>query len=296
MKLIVLSGGTGTPKLLVGLKEVLDPSDLTVVANTADDIWISGNLVSPDLDSIIYTLAGMIDQSKWWGIKGDTFYTSKFLKSLGHEEVLALGDLDRSVHIFRSDLIRTGSSLSQTAEKICQALNVKQKVVPMTDDIVSTIITTQIGEIHLQNYWVGHGGKPQVRAIRFQGIEEAKPSQGFLDALSGDEPVIIGPSNPVTSIRPILALKRVRDLMSKKKVIAISPLIKNRPVSGPASKFMQVMGVPVTDQGVADLLGCVDLMVVGPESDYSGPCVKLNTFMKRKEDSLRLANEILGLI
>ncbi len=295
--MIVLSGGTGTPKLLVGLKEVLDPLDLTVVANTADDLWISGNLVSPDLDTVIYTLAGLVDRSRWWGIENDSFRTSEFLKSLGHEEVLTLGDRDRAVHIFRSDLMRAGAGLSTATEELCRSLGVRERVVPMTDDPVSTIISTSLGEMDLQTYWVKNKGRLPVEAIRFQGIEDARPSPVFLDALSGDDPVLIGPSNPVTSIGPILALEGVREMMNKKdRVIAVSPLVGDRPVSGPAAEFMRAWGYPVTDQGVADLLGCVDLMVVGPKSRYKGSCVRMNTTMNCEDDSVRLAREIVELI
>lgn len=283
---------------MVGLKKILDPTDLTVVANTADDLWISGNLVSPDLDTVVYTMAGLIDRSKWWGIKGDSFSTHNFLNGLGRQEALALGDLDRAVHIFRSDLLREGLTLSMATERLCQALKIEERVLPMTDEPVSTMISTPEGEMHLQEYWVGRGGRPEAMSIRFQGIEDAKTCPNFLKALDEGELVLIGPSNPVTSVSPILALKGVRDVMRKRKsqVVAISPLVGGKPVSGPAAKFMQAWGFPVTDQGVADILGCVDMMVVSPESNYEGPSVRLDTVMKDEEDSLRLAKEIVEIM
>jgi LPPG:FO 2-phospho-L-lactate transferase len=299
---------------LVGLKKVLPPSELTVVANTADDLWISGNLVSPDLDTVIYTLAGMIDRRKWWGIENDSFNTHNFLKGLGHQEVLAIGDLDRAIHIFRSDLLRDGLTMSMATERLCHVLKIAGKVIPMTDDPVSTMISTPEGEMHLQEYWVGRGGRPDVTGIRFRGIENALPSLGFLAILDKGEPVLIGPSNPVSSIGPILALRGVRDLLKngkrkserdrerkgererKSRVVAISPLVGGKPVSGPAAKFMRAWGFPVTDQGVADLLGCVDLMVVSPESDYEGPSVRLDTVMKDEADSLWVAKEIAKIV
>ncbi len=307
---------------MVGLKKVLQPSDLTVVVNTADDLWISGNLVSPDLDAVLYTLAGMIDRKKWWGIEDDSFKTHDFLKSMGHRELLALGDLDRGVHIFRSDLLREGLSLSQATERLCRSLKVEEKVVPMTDDPVSTMISTLEGEMHLQEFWVGRGGRPEVKAVQFRGIEDALPSLEFLAALERaaevGEPVLIGPSNPVSSIGPILALRGVRDqlrMMGRKRkgegeserererkgrvrsrVVAISPLVGGKPLSGPAAAFMRAWRYPVTDQGVADILGCVDLMVVSPGSDYLGPSVRLDTVMKDERDSLRLAREIVDIL
>jgi len=294
----------------VGLKKVLPPSDLTVVANTADDFWISGNLVSPDLDTVVYTLAGMIDRSKWWGIENDSFSTHNFLNGLGHQEVLALGDLDRAIHIFRSELLRGGLTMSMATERVCHALNVEERVLPMTDDPVSTMISTPEGEMHLQEFWVGRGGRPEATAVRFRGIEDALPSLGFLEALEKaeveGEPVLIGPSNPVSSIEPILALRGVRDQLKKmsrkgkkerkSRIVAISPLVGGKPLSGPAAAFMRAWGYPVTDRGVADLLGCVDLMVVSPESDYQGPSVRLDTVMKDEDDSLRVAKEIVKIV
>lgn len=319
IKLIVLSGGTGTPKLLAGLRKVLPASELTVIANTADDLWVSGNLVSPDLDTVLYTLAGMIDQKRWWGIENDSFKTHEFLKGLGHQELLALGDLDRAIHIFRSDLLRQGLTLSQATDKLSKALKVTEHVIPMTDDQVSTMISTPEGEMHLQEFWVGRRGQPDVTGVRFQGIEDALPSLEFLKALERaektGEPILIGPSNPVSSIGPILALRSVRELLKKmmsgkgkkeregkgervrrRRIVAISPLVGGEPLSGPAAKFMRAWGFPVTDQGVADLLGCVDLMVVSPESDYQGPSVRLDTVMKDESDSLRLAEEIVKIV
>lgn len=275
-----------------------------MVANTADDLWISGNLVSPDLDTVVYTLAGMIDQKRWWGIENDSFSTHNFLNGLGHQEVLALGDIDRAVHIFRSELLREGLTMSMATERLCQALKIGVRVIPMTDDPVSTMISTPEAEMHLQEYWVGRAGRPEATGIRFRGIEDALPSLDFLKALEKagveGEPVLIGPSNPVSSIGPILALRGVRDALRKRRrngrVVAISPLVGGKPVSGPAAKFMRAWGFPVTDQGVADLLGCVDLMIVSPESDYEGPSVRLDTVMKDEADSLRVAKEIVKIV
>lgn len=288
-----------------------------MVANTADDLWVSGNLVSPDLDTVLYTLAGMIDRSKWWGIEDDSFETHDFLSRLGFRELLAIGDIDRAVHIFRSELLREGLTLSMATERLCKVLKIEEKVLPMTDDPVSTMVSTPEGEMHLQEFWVGRGGRPEVKAVRFRGMEDAHPALEFLAALEkakeDGEPVLIGPSNPVSSIGPILALRGIRNLLNegkrkrsgegkgekgKKKirVVAISPLVGGKPLSGPAAKFMRAWGYPVSDQGVADLLGCVDLLVVSPESDYQGHSVRLDTVMRDEEDSLRLAEEIVKIL
>jgi LPPG:FO 2-phospho-L-lactate transferase len=294
--MLVLSGGTGTPKLLLGLKELLPPSDLSVVVNTAEDLWISGNFVSPDVDTVLYTLADMIDSRRWWGIRGDKTLTHDFLLALGQQEILTLGDKDRAVHIFRSELLRRGYSLSMATQALADALGIHQRVVPMSDDPVATTISTPQGEMHFQEFWVERKGKPDVLSLRFRGIEDARPGSGFLELLEREDIVLIGPSNPVTSIGPILALKGVRDLLAKKKVIAVSPFVGDLPVSGPAAKFMKASGLAASDEGVAVLLGAVDLFIVDKKSSYPGRCVRLDTLMKTKKDSLRLAKSLTELI
>lgn len=294
--MIVLSGGTGTPKLLMGLKELMDPDDLSVVVNTAEDLWISGNLVSPDVDTVLYTLADIVDEVRWWGIRRDSFHTTGFLRTLGHPELLSLGDNDRAVHIFRSELIRQGIGLCSATEALARAMGIKARVVPMTDDPVSTMITTPDGEMHFQDFWVGLGGAPEVVSLRFKGLDQATPSPGFLEMLEKEDLVLIGPSNPVTSIGPILAVLGVRERIKGKKIVAISPFVGNKPVSGPAAKFMNAVGVSANDEGVAALLGYPDVFVVDKISSYNGECVRLETLMKDKADSKRLAKSILELL
>jgi LPPG:FO 2-phospho-L-lactate transferase len=294
--MIVFSGGTGTPKLLLGLKELLSPSELSVVVNTAEDLWISGNFVSPDVDCVLYALAGIVDQKRWWGIADDTFHASDFLHDLGMPEMLAVGDRDRAVHIFRSELIRGGEHLSQATDDLAKALGVAQKVFPMTDDAVSTIISTPEGDMHFQEFWVGRKGAPEVLAIRLEGIEKAKPAEAFIERLSREDTILIGPSNPVTSIGPILALPGVREALENKKVIAVSPLVGDRPVSGPAAEFMKATGISTNDEGVVSFLGKVDTFIVDLMSSYNGRCKRLDTLMRNREDCTRLAGEILELI
>jgi len=294
--MLVLSGGTGTPKLLLGLKELLPRKELNVVANTAEDIWISGNLVSPDLDTVLYTLAGVADQEKWWGLADDTFHTHSFLEKLGKKELLQLGDKDRALHIYRSELLRGGASLSRATEKLALALGIAQRVVPMSDDSISTLVSTPQGEMHFQEFWVGHKGRMEILSVRYRGIEDARPSEGFLELLEREETVLLGPSNPVTSLGPILALRGVRERLLQKKVVAVSPLVGDKPVSGPAAQLMRAVGVPVSDEGVAALLGKVDLFVVDSHSSYREECLRLDTLMRCKDDSLRLAGSIIELI
>jgi len=294
--MLVLSGGTGTPKLLLGLKELLEPADLSVVVNTAEDLWISGNYISPDIDSVLYTLADMIDEKRWWGIRGDSTRTHDFLTMLGMDEKMQVGDSDRAVHIFRSNLLRKGVKLSLATEALCQALGVEQRIIPMTDDIVSTVISTPQGVMHFQDFWVSLGGRPEVSSVMFAGLDSAIPCPSFLDLLEKEDTVLIGPSNPVTSIGPILALPGVRDRLKKKNVVAVSPLIGNVPVSGPAAKFMSACRVPPDDEGVRKLLGKVDLFVVDRRSSYRGECRRMSTLMRTRRESRKVAENLLALI
>ena len=294
--MLVLSGGTGTPKLLMGLKELVPPEQLSIVVNTAEDLWLSGNYISPDLDSVLYTLADMIDEKRWWGIKGDRTWTHDFLISLGLQEKLVIGERDRAVHIFRSDLLRRGASLSQATGALAEALGIAQKVVPMSDDPVSTILSTSEGQMHFQDFWVALKGKPAVSGISFIGMDRARPSPAFLERLDREETVLIGPSNPVTSIGPILALPGIRERLAKKRVVAVSPLLADRPASGPAAKFMAALGAPVGDEGVRLLLGKVDLFIVDKKSSYPGECRRMSTRMKTRRESRKVAQELLAII
>ena len=294
--MLVLSGGTGTPKLLMGLKELVPPEQLSIVVNTAEDLWLSGNYISPDLDSVLYTLADMIDEKRWWGIKGDRTWTHDFLISLGLQEKLVIGERDRAVHIFRSDLLRRGASLSQATGALAEALGIAQKVVPMSDDPVSTILSTSEGQMHFQDFWVALKGKPAVSGISFIGMDRARPSPAFLERLDSEETVLIGPSNPVTSIGPILALPGIRERLAKKRVVAVSPLLADRPASGPAAKFMAALGAPAGDEGVRLLLGKVDLFIVDKKSSYQGECRRMSTRMKTRRESRKVAEELLAIM
>jgi LPPG:FO 2-phospho-L-lactate transferase len=253
-KMIILSGGTGTPKLLVGLKHVFKEEELKIIVNTAEDVWISGNLVCPDIDSVIYALAGVIDKDKWWGIGDDSFYTHIVLSRLDYEEPMMIGDKDRATHIIRSELLRRGKSLTEATSLLARKFGIAAKILPMTDEpaSVSTKIITPEGELHFQDFWVSKKGEPEVSDVFFDGIEKVKPSEEVMNVLESksEEIVLIGPSNPITSIGPILSLRGIRQLLKHKKVVAISPIVGNKPISGPAGKFMRAKGFEVSPYGV----------------------------------------------
>ncbi|MDP2844592.1 MAG: 2-phospho-L-lactate transferase, partial [Candidatus Methanoperedens sp.] len=222
--MIVLSGGTGTPKLIRGLRRLMRDEEITVIVNTAEDIFISRNLVSPDLDTVLYLFSGILDDAKWWGVKGDTFHTYNALKKIGINERLMIGDADRATHIFRSELMRKGASLTEATQKLSSALGIKAAILPMCDEKVDTLINTPQGYMHFQDFWVGKRGEPEVLYVKLTGIGKAKPTKEVVEALEYEENVVIGPSNPITSIGPILALKGMRKILAKKKVIAVSPI------------------------------------------------------------------------
>lgn len=215
--MIVLSGGTGTPKLLQGLRNIVPDEDITVIVNTAEDIMVSGNLVSPDVDTVLYLFSGMLDVSKWWGIKNDTFHTNNALRKIGINEKLMLGDIDRATCIFRQESMRNGASLTDATISLTYKSGIKAKILPMCDEKVDTMIKTPDGILHFQDFWVGARGAPAVLGVDISGIGYAKPTREVMDALENEDNVIIGPSNPITSIGPILALKGIKEILSEKK-------------------------------------------------------------------------------
>lgn len=311
--LCVLSGGTGTPKLLQGLKDVFE---LSIIVNTADDVWISGNKVCPDIDSVIYALSGVIDEEKWWGVKGDTFNTHQKLKGLGFYEKLMIGDLDRATHIIRSEYLREGYSLTEATEKLCKSFGVGQKVLPMCNEDVSSVIRTPDGTMHFQDFWITNRGEVDVLDVKYHGIENAKMTKDVEGAIRKSKAVLIGPSNPITSIFPILHMKGVKKLLKRKNVIAISPIVGKKPFSGPADKLMRAKGYEVSPIGVAECYKeFLDIMVV----DEADKCLKEGgtherdigeiedllkeisivsapTFMRHKEDAVKLSKLVESLI
>jgi LPPG:FO 2-phospho-L-lactate transferase len=299
--MILLSGGTGTPKLIQGLRKLIPDEEITIIVNTAEDIMVSCNLVSPDVDTILYLFSGTLDTSKWWGIRNDTFHTNNALKKMGVIEKLIMGDADRASCIFREELMRKGASLTEATLLLSGALGIKAKILPMCNEKVDTMIQTPDGVMHFQDFWVGARGTPDVQDIDITGIHEAQPTKEVMDALKHEENVIIGPSNPITSIGPILALKGIKEILKTRKVIAVSPIIGDSPVSGPAGKLMSARGYPVSSKGVARFYGDIlDVMVIDDKdtmnaSDFDIRTVRYDTIMTSVEKSEFLAKNILKL-
>lgn len=297
--LCVLSGGTGTCKLLQGLKGF---EEFTVIINTAEDIWVSGNKLCPDIDSVVYSLADIIDSEKWWGVKDDTFVTHNRMKELGFAEELAIGDLDRAVHVTRSDFLRKGYTLTQAIRSIKNSMGIDAELLPMCEEEVFTYIITSQGEMHFQEFWVKRKGDPEVLDVTIKGADRAGATPEVLNAMKESEAVVIGPSNPITSVMPILSVNDIKKELEEKKVIAISPIIGKKAFSGPAAKLMQAKGYEVSPKGVADCYkNFLDILVVDEadselEGYYEGvEFVSAPTIMKNRDDAQKLAKFISKL-
>ncbi|MEM2890267.1 MAG: 2-phospho-L-lactate transferase [Candidatus Hadarchaeum sp.] len=249
----MLSGGTGTPKLLQGLASLVGQENLSIIVNTGEDLEISGLYVSPDIDTVMYTLAGVVNEETWYGLRGDTFEEHERLEREGKPELLRIGDRDRKIKQLRTVLLKMGEPLSAVTRELCRCFNVLAKVMPMSDDRVTTRIYTEGGTMTFHEFWVARRARDRVKSVLFEGAELARAAPGVLEAIENGEVIIIGPSNPVTSIGPILAISEIRSALKKlrEKVIAVSPIVSGSPVSGPAGALMSGLGYEVSPLGVA---------------------------------------------
>lgn len=224
-----------------------------MVVNTAEDVEVSGLHVSPDLDTVVYTLAGIVNEETWYGVRGDTFRCHEMLKKLGHPELLRIGDQDRAVKLYRTLALKRGKRLSEITRELCRGLGVRARVMPMSDDRVKTLVHTDAGLLEFHEFWVARRAKDRVLGVSFEGANEAEAAPGVLEALEQSEAILLGPSNPITSIGPILAIREIgRTLQSlRDRVTAVSPIIGGSPVSGPAGVLMRGLGHEVSPLGVA---------------------------------------------
>ena len=234
-----LSGGTGTPKLLRGMQKVMDRHEISVIVNTAEDIWISGNHISPDVDTVMYLFAGILNTDTWWGIRSDTFTTHEEITRLGIDEFIAIGDRDRAVHVARGEMMRNGMRLTNVTKILCERFGVRENVLPMTDTEVTTQVKTDLGLIHFQEYWVRAKGKIEIEEVVRTFNEPPVATEEALSAIAASDAIVIGPSNPITSILPILSCEGMKQALGGQRVIAVSPFIGDAPVSGPAGALMR---------------------------------------------------------
>ncbi len=304
----MLAGGVGAARFLRGLQPLLEPARLTVVVNTADDDVFHGLHVSPDVDTILYTLAGLADARQGWGRRGDTFACLESLASYYPETWFRLGDRDLATHIFRTDELRRGRTLAQVTAAIADRLGVEARVVPMSNDRVRTVIQVAGGgTLAFQQYLVRDHGEGDVRAIRLRGIGTAKPAAGVLTALRRAALVILPPSNPFVSIGPIVALPGVREALAaaRRRTVAISPLVAGAPVKGPLDRMLRGLGHEVSPVGVARLyVGLADTFVLDERDAAVAPRIAdlgmrplvVDTLMTTPAKATRLAQSVLGCL
>ena len=306
LKITALAGGVGASKLLLGLCQTMDPRLLTIIVNTGDDIVLHGLKISPDLDIVTYTLAGIVDPAKGWGFRGDTFHALKRLAGFGRANWFNLGDRDLATHIHRTAMLSEGKTLSQAAESIRTALGVKAKILPMSDEPVPTIIESNEGPLHFQEYLVKRRAEPVVRAVRFVGAESARPAPGVLEALRGTDRILICPSNPLISIGPILAVPLVREELcaQKEKVFAVCPIVGGKSLKGPSDKMLAQLGHQATAFGVAKLYAdFTGTFVIDPADKLQTQSIAalgmkvavLPTVMKTLAQKRKLAQALLRL-
>ena len=259
MRVTALAGGVGAGKFLRGLVRAVPAEDVTVIVNTGDDIVLHGLHVSPDVDPVTYWLAGVADRERGWGMAGETFRAAEKLRELGAPgSWFNLGDLDLATHLFRTDLLALGMSLSEVTQRITERFGVRSLVLPMTDDPVTTRVQAvdESGsslDLHFQEYWVQRGAQDEVQSIRYEGAEQAAPSRGVIPAIEEADVVVICPSNPVASIGPILAIPGVRAAVAERdeRVVGVSPIVGGAPLRGMADKLLPVVGVDVDAAAVA---------------------------------------------
>src|ERR1700751_683270 len=303
----VLTGGTGGAKFVDGLRQVVPPEELTIIVNTGDDLLWWGLYVSPDIDSITYVLAGLLSRERGWGVKGDTFYCLQAMVQLGQPTWFHTGDRDLAVHVLRSKLLAEGKTLSEVTAEICNKLGVKARILPMSDSRVETRVGTPVGELSFEEYFVQRWYQDPGESIRFAGAADAEPAPAVIDAILGADIVLVAPSNPVTSIGPILAVPGVRDALQKTKgrIAAVSPIIAGAAVAGPAGILMASQGLDVSVAGVAHAYhDFLDMLVIDERDADLADVLRQDglrvhvakTIMRTPEDKADLANSVLSAV
>ncbi|MGH9782481.1 MAG: 2-phospho-L-lactate transferase, partial [Candidatus Acidiferrales bacterium] len=306
MKIVALAGGIGASKLLLGLSRVMDQRELTIIVNTGDDIVLHGLAISPDLDIVTYTLAGVVNPDTGWGFSGESFHALHQLSHYGRPTWFNLGDRDLATHIHRTAMIRSGASLSEAAESICQALGVQSTILPMSDQPVPTMIDTPDGRLNFQEYLVQRRAEPAVLGISFEGVEQARPAPRVLEALEHASAIVICPSNPLISIGPILAIPGVRDALRKrrKSVLAISPIVGGKSLKGPSDRMLAQLGFDVSATGVARMYRdiCATFVIDPVDAREKAAIESLDmqvvirkTVMSAVEDKEQLARDVMEL-
>src|SRR5579859_3589737 len=306
LRFTALAGGVGASKLLLGLYDVMNPADLTAIVNTGDDIDLHGLKISPDLDIVTYTLAGIIDPKKGWGFRGETFHLLKRLAVFGRINWFNLGDRDLATHIHRTAMLADGKTLTDAAESIRLALGVKSRILPMCDEPLPTIIESSEGALHFQEYLVKRRAEPIVKSIRFDAVEHAKPAPGVLQAIRDADRIVICPSNPLISIGPILAVQGIREALRARRenVIAVCPIVGGKSLKGSSDKMLAQLGHEASAKGVAKLyVDFTGTFVIDPVDESQHAAIEslgmkvaaIPTVMQTRSDKRKLARAILAL-
>ena len=308
MRITTLAGGVGAARFLEGLVQVVPQEDITVISNTGDDEDFFGLRVSPDIDIVIYTLAGAINAETGWGLAGETFHALEALGRFGHETWFGLGDADLATHVHRTQMLREGATLSEATRSIVAAFGLRLTLLPVSDDRIRTIVETATGEVlTFQEYFVKRRTEDEVRAVRFDGIETAVPAPGVLDAIRGADVVAIAPSNPIVSIGPLLGVRGVRDALrdTGAQVVGVSPIIGGKTIKGPADRMMASLGMTPTAVGVAEAYrDFLDVLVIDEEDRALAPAVEATgvravvaqTIMRGMAEKRALAEVVLHAV
>ena len=288
----VLAGGTGSVKLVRGL--VIHEPKVNVISNVGDNYWLYGLYICPDIDTIVYGLADLLDQERGWGIKKDTFNFLRQMEVFGEATWFRIGDRDAATNLIRTNMLKNGKNLSDITKWMCEKFAVAANIIPVTDNSIETRITTNKGELHLQEYWVKHRGKDPIEGIQYIGAEKARPNPEAVNAIHDADMVILAPGNPLTSIGPMLQIKGIRKELSKikKKVVAVSPLIGDNAISGPAAKYMQAAGIESNAYGLAKMYSdvCSNIIVDSKDKTLIKKIQSLD--MKVFETKITMKNKI----
>jgi len=299
VKVVLLSGGGGGARFAHGLHDALEPGEFTVIGNVGDDVEILGLNVSPDLDSLLYALAGLIDGKRGWGRAGETWNALESAGSWGGESWFRLGDLDLGLHLVRTQALQEGVPLSEITAQLSSRVGLRSRIVPATDDHLRTKVSTPAGTFPFQEWFVGRGHRDEVDSVEYKGAGEARPAPGVLEALEAADAILLAPSNPYLSIGPILAVREIRDAIERRSVrcLAVSPLVGGAAVTGPAGRMLSRMAGGTTPHHVTDCyLGLIDALVIDEVDAPAEAFVEIvvtQTLMRDRESARQLAEVVL---